>query len=172
MSHSTARASSVPQSTTTSSQLFNTLSVYELLEILKNAENRYDVEALCPPFIERELEFFNYLSGEIRIIEADIAVKQARVRVHHKAATDSLNTTLKPFAPPLLNENLNSSTIYLAKYESSRRTSQSNRRESESTTKPPPTPSNVFNSRVSNEPSNTCSSNTARRHPHGTTHRC
>ncbi|PPQ92917.1 hypothetical protein CVT25_000383 [Psilocybe cyanescens] len=91
MSHSTARTSSVPQSTTTSSQLFNTLSVYELLKILKNAKNQYNVKALCPPFIERELEFFNYLSGKIRIIEADITVKCARVRVHHKATTDSLN---------------------------------------------------------------------------------
>ncbi|PPQ94884.1 hypothetical protein CVT25_004673 [Psilocybe cyanescens] len=91
MSHSTACASSVPQPTTTSSQLFNTLSVYELLEILKNAKNQYDIEALCPPFIEQELEFFNYLSGKIQIIEADITVKRARVRVHHKAAADSLD---------------------------------------------------------------------------------
>ncbi|PPQ92914.1 hypothetical protein CVT25_009179 [Psilocybe cyanescens] len=90
MSHSTAHASSVPQPTTTLSQLFNTLSVYELLKILKNAKNRYDVEALCPPFIEQELEFFNYLSGKIQIIEVDIAVKHARVQVHHKATTDSL----------------------------------------------------------------------------------
>ncbi|PPQ89579.1 hypothetical protein CVT25_012251 [Psilocybe cyanescens] len=79
MSHSTAHASSAPQPTTTLSQLFNTLSVYELLKILKNAENQYDVEALCTPFIKRELEFFNYLAGEIQIIEADIAVKHARV---------------------------------------------------------------------------------------------
>ncbi|PPQ88721.1 hypothetical protein CVT25_009485 [Psilocybe cyanescens] len=108
MSHSTACASSIPPTTTTMSNLFNTLSVYKLIKILSKSKNQHDIETLCPLMLNQELAFFTFLADKIQHFDANIASLHARVQIHHKVAERLANNPTQPF-------NINKQTGYAKK---------------------------------------------------------